>query len=133
MPLESAFIRIMLKSFRCREFRQIPAFTIAIGHKGQNETSFTHRGISCFIIKNTIKTRGDDMAEKKKLKIVGANCGDCDSSIKGAVMKISGVKKIRVSCKAGSGEVEYDPDKTHIVEIVKAIRGTGHECRVKVI
>ncbi|HJW96856.1 MAG TPA: heavy-metal-associated domain-containing protein [archaeon] len=74
------------------------------------------------------------MAEKKRLRIVGANCGDfCEAWIRSAVMKIPGVKGIRVNCKAKAGEVEYDPERTHIVEIVKAIRGTGHECMVKVI
>jgi copper chaperone CopZ len=66
---------------------------------------------------------------KKKLIIKGMHCKSCEMLITDSLMEIDGVSKIKVDHEKGSGEVEYDPGKTDIKAIVKAVKGQGYDCK----
>jgi len=66
--------------------------------------------------------------EKRKLTIKGMHCKSCEMLITDSVMKIDGVEKFRIDYSKGKGEVEYDPEKTSMHEIINAVEEKGYEC-----
>ena len=67
--------------------------------------------------------------EKRNLTIKGMHCKSCEIVITDSVMKIDGVERFKVDYGKGKGEVEYDPGKTDIKAIIKAIKGQGYDCK----
>ncbi|MEM7816227.1 MAG: heavy metal-associated domain-containing protein [Candidatus Aenigmatarchaeota archaeon] len=69
-------------------------------------------------------------AEKKKLAIKGMHCRSCELLIYDSVMEIDGVSKIRVDHTKGLGEVEFNPQKTSLKEIIRIVKKQGYDCKV---
>ena len=66
--------------------------------------------------------------EKRKLSVKGMHCKSCEIVITDSVMKIDGVNKFKVDYAKGKGEVEFNPDKTDVNSITKAIEEKGYNC-----
>jgi mercuric ion binding protein len=73
------------------------------------------------------------VAETKKsvLKVSGMSCGSCVSTVKKAATKVDGVSEAAVSLEKGEAEVAFDPAKTSIEEIAKAITKAGFKASAK--
>ena len=67
--------------------------------------------------------------EKRRLAIKGMHCRSCEMLITDSLMEIDGVNKVKVDHAKGSGEVEYDPKKTDIKEIIRTVKEQGYECK----
>ena len=70
--------------------------------------------------------------EKKKLAIKGMHCRSCEMLITDSLMEMDGVDKVKVDHAKGSGEVEYNPQKTDIKRIIKAVKEQGYDCKAVV-
>jgi len=69
------------------------------------------------------------MAEVKKIfKAKGMTCSNCEKIIAKQVKKMEGVKKIDVDYAIEEVQVIYDPNKTDIESIKKAIESKGYIC-----
>lgn len=67
--------------------------------------------------------------EKRRLAIKGMHCRSCEMLITDSLMEIDGVSKIKVDHAKGSGEVEFDSQKTDIKRIMNAVKEQGYECK----
>jgi copper ion binding protein len=67
--------------------------------------------------------------ERKRLSIKGMHCRSCEALITDSVMEMDGVSRIKVDHAKGSGEVEFDPRKTDIKKITRAVKEQGYECK----
>ena len=71
---------------------------------------------------------GSDASEqtmnRTTLKIEGMSCGHCVQSVKQALEGIEGVKVESVS--VGGAAVEYDPARTSVRDIARAIGDAGY-------
>ena len=61
-----------------------------------------------------------------EFSISGMTCAGCEEHVNHEVNKLSGIIKSTVSYENGNAIVEFDNSKTNIVEIEKAIIGTGY-------
>jgi len=63
------------------------------------------------------------------LKIKGMHCTGCERTIKNALLKLKGVKGVKVSYADERASVEHD-DKISSSVIIKAIEEAGYEASV---
>ncbi|HJW96855.1 MAG TPA: heavy-metal-associated domain-containing protein [archaeon] len=67
--------------------------------------------------------------ERRKLSIKGMHCKSCEMLITDGLMEIDGVSKVKVDHAKESGEVEFNPKKTGLKEIIRAVREQGYDCK----
>ncbi len=69
------------------------------------------------------------MSENKKMtiKTKGMHCVSCEHIIKETILDIDGVKNAKVNYVTEKVTVEFDPEKTNIKNIMKAIKKVGYE------
>lgn len=69
------------------------------------------------------------MPENKKIaiKTKGMHCVSCEHIIKEAILNIDGVKNAKVNYVTEKATVEFNPAKTNINNIMKAIKNVGYE------
>jgi Cu+-exporting ATPase len=60
------------------------------------------------------------------LSVGGMNCPHCPLKVEDALRKVPGVSAAHVNLANGSAHVAYDPSRTKIIHLVKAIRGAGY-------
>jgi len=70
-----------------------------------------------------------EMIEIKKieLKTKGMHCVSCENRIKEAILSVNGVKDARVDYATEKATIEFDPTKTDVRNIMKAIKNVGYE------
>ncbi len=61
------------------------------------------------------------------INIKGMTCGGCTSSITRVLSAIAGVSEVNVSLEHANAEVTFDPSKTTLEALHKAIDGAGFE------
>lgn len=61
------------------------------------------------------------------INIKGMTCGGCSSSVTRVLSAIAGVSEVNVSLEHANAEVTFDPSKTNIETLHKAIDGAGFE------
>ena len=66
------------------------------------------------------------MTATKTLKVIGMSCGGCAGNVERALRGVSGVTKATVNLKAGSAQVEYDPEKVTDIDLAKAVKNAGY-------
>ncbi|MDP3948165.1 MAG: heavy-metal-associated domain-containing protein [bacterium] len=64
---------------------------------------------------------------KKKFKITGMHCSSCAITIDMDLEDLPGIKKAQTSYAKGETEVEFDPDKVNVGNIVAAIEKSGYK------
>jgi P-type Cu+ transporter len=69
------------------------------------------------------------MTERKiaELKIAGMVCAACSSAIEKALGNLEGVYRAQVNLATEYASVEYDPEKSNLVDLEKAVRDAGYE------
>ncbi len=65
------------------------------------------------------------------LQVNGMTCAGCVAAVKGALMKVDGVKTAQVSLERNEAVVEYDPAKTSPDALAKAVTKAGYKAGVK--
>jgi copper ion binding protein len=65
----------------------------------------------------------------EKLSIKDMHCTSCEKVIETEVMKMPGVKLIKVSYSKETAEVEFDTSKTSSNAIIKTINELGYEAK----
>jgi len=69
------------------------------------------------------------MATKtQKIRIKGMHCKSCEKLIETTLKSIDGVEHIKTDYATETGEVKFDPEKTSLKKITKAIEQIGYEC-----
>lgn len=68
------------------------------------------------------------MTSRKKafLRIDGMHCGSCAVAINMLLTNKKGVFKVEVDFDAKKAEIEYDPERVKIPELVEAIEEIGY-------
>lgn len=64
--------------------------------------------------------------EKVVLKVEGMHCGSCAVAVQMALSNTPGVSKASVSFEQKKAEVEFDPKKTGLEQLLKAIDSMGY-------
>lgn len=64
----------------------------------------------------------------KRFRARGMHCQSCEKLIARAVKDFDGVKDIKVDYATETGEISFDPNKTNIEDIFKAIEEKGYDC-----
>ncbi len=67
------------------------------------------------------------MSEKIIIRVGGMSCVRCSAAVEHALRALDGVSSVAVSYASGRAEVEYDPEKTNIKKMGKAIKSAGYE------
>jgi Cu+-exporting ATPase len=67
--------------------------------------------------------------EKLKLEIKGMHCTSCEKIIGMELKDLKGIENIKISNKKGIGEMDIDPSKVTVEEILKAIKNAGYEAK----
>ncbi len=65
------------------------------------------------------------------MKVEGMVCADCVAKVKGALMKVEGVKSAKVSLEKNEAVVEYDAVKTNPKALAEAVKKAGYKATVK--
>lgn len=60
------------------------------------------------------------------LQVSGLHCGGCADPVRGALVRVKGVKKAEVSFEKKQAVVTYDPKATNVAALVKAVQQTPH-------
>lgn len=66
------------------------------------------------------------MVKTETLSVSGMKCGGCENNIETKLSSIAGVLKAKANRITNSVEVEFDPDKTGLTEIIAAIGEAGY-------
>ncbi len=61
------------------------------------------------------------------LKVEGMSCQGCVKSVTNVLQPIPGVSKVVVTLKPGQANVEFDPAKTNVDTLRKAIEDAGYD------
>ena len=61
----------------------------------------------------------------------GMTCSACSAHVEKSVRKLDGIKSISVSLLTNSMEVDFDPEKTSVEEICKAVASGGYSASPK--
>lgn len=64
-------------------------------------------------------------SEQVVLNVKGMTCGGCESKVKGALTKCTGVKDAEVSHKDGKAVVQVEGGKVKVEELIEAVEGAG--------
>lgn len=74
----------------------------------------------------------DNKITEKVLHIEGMSCNGCETIIENKLSKIDGVYEINVSYKSGRLDINYDPDKVSIEEIISIIERLDYKVKNEV-
>ncbi|MGH1336403.1 MAG: heavy-metal-associated domain-containing protein [Aureispira sp.] len=79
-------------------------------------------------IENTkvMATSSPNTIQQEKLQVAG-NCGMCRVRIEQAAQKVKGVKKASWNAKTGLLTLDFEPSKTSVATVAKAIAKVGHD------
>ncbi len=80
---------------------------------------------------NKQKNTDDTSVTKIKLKIDGMHCTSCSMNIDMDLEDLEGVKTAKTNYAKQESEVEYEPDKLKIEEIIEQIQKTGYQAALK--
>ena len=61
------------------------------------------------------------------IPVQGMSCFTCEIAVQSAVKKLPGVNVVKASAKEGKAFVSYDPEKSSLNEIIRAINQTGYK------
>lgn len=61
------------------------------------------------------------------VKVEGMSCSACEIPVRDALANVAGVHKVEVSYERGAARVEFDPQRTNVEQIKRAINSTGYE------
>ncbi len=75
------------------------------------------------------ETRSQDSIETVTVKVEGMSCTACEVPIRDALANTPGVRSADVSYKRGDARVKYDPSKTNVDQIKRAIDSTGYKAK----
>ena len=64
---------------------------------------------------------------KTKLKITGMHCSSCAMNIDFDLEDLEGITSVKTSYAKQETEVEFDPEKLPLEEILKQIQKTGYK------
>ncbi|MGH9873523.1 MAG: mercuric transporter MerT family protein [Pyrinomonadaceae bacterium] len=67
--------------------------------------------------------------ETVTVKVAGMDCTACEAPIRAVLEKTPGVRSADVSYKRGDARVEFDPKRTNIEQIKRAIDSTGYKAK----
>jgi len=118
---ERADINVILKAIESKKFSVRVADTDSGEYEdksGANDDSGEHE-----------KRTSSNMA-RKNLEFDGMHCISCESLIKNAVSKISGVEEINADYATQKGYVVYDKSRADINRILAAIKSKGYSVSV---
>lgn len=68
--------------------------------------------------------------EKIALNISGMHCASCAGNIEGVLRKISGVKRAQVNFALEKAQIEFEPDKLSVQDLITAIEKAGYKAQV---
>lgn len=63
--------------------------------------------------------------EKTQFKVEGMDCGGCVKSVTRMLTGVSGVASVAVSFEDASAAVEFDPARTNLAELKRAVERAG--------
>lgn len=63
--------------------------------------------------------------EKTEFKVEGMDCGGCVKSVTRMLTGVAGVANVNVSLEAANAAVEFDPAKTSLAELKRAVERAG--------
>lgn len=72
-------------------------------------------------------TAKSDSGQVAYVNIKGMTCTGCEHHVKQEITKLQGVSDVKVSYQKGNAVVKYDPKKTSLSQIHKAIASTGYQ------
>ena len=65
--------------------------------------------------------------KKVEFKVSGMTCSGCEKHVEGQVTRLPGIVRVHASYEKANTKVEYDPTKTTVNDIQKAIDATGYQ------
>jgi copper chaperone len=65
--------------------------------------------------------------ETVDLKVEGMDCQGCVKSVTRMLSGVAGVEKVDVSLEAGRATVTYDPAKSSVAEMKRAVERAGYK------
>ncbi|MDX1479214.1 MAG: mercuric transport protein MerTP [Saprospiraceae bacterium] len=68
-----------------------------------------------------------DTTHVVELGVVGMTCDGCEAHVEQAVGKLAGIAQVHASYRDSNTVVEFDPEKTSIGEITRAIESTSYK------
>jgi len=74
---------------------------------------------------------GQDKSTKASIEVGGMTCSTCALTVQKALAETEGVNKADVSFAAEKASVEYDPAKTDLARITRAINQLGYNARTE--
>lgn len=80
-----------------------------------------------FIIYEEVPGVSDQSKKKAELKITGMHCATCAVTVEEALSGVSDVQAARVNFGTETAQVEYDPAKTNLADLEKAVRDAGYD------
>lgn len=80
-------------------------------------------------MKYTHKGDGNTADTNVLLGVLGMSCKNCVNSIKNAVSKLNGVKKVGVDLDSKKVSVEFDDERVSIDTIKDVIEDQGYQAR----
>lgn len=75
----------------------------------------------------TVKTVNKDEPKTVKLKITGMTCAGCSNQVATTLKALDGVVEQKVEYPGDLATIKYDPAKTSVAEIIKAIEKIGYK------
>jgi mercuric ion binding protein len=61
------------------------------------------------------------------IPVEGMTCFTCEVSVSSALKRVDGVVGVKASAKKRVTLITYDPDKTDVRQLIKAINNTGYK------
>ena len=65
--------------------------------------------------------------ETVELKVEGMDCQGCVKSVTRMLSGVAGVSSVDVSLEQGSARVTYDPSKSNVAEMKRAVERAGYK------
>lgn len=66
------------------------------------------------------------MTKKISIKIGGMFCQNCEQKISTALLSTHGINSVKVSCRSGIADIEYDENAVSLKEIINIIENAGY-------
>lgn len=75
----------------------------------------------------TKKSEGE--TAKLQMTVTGMMCSNCAANVQGALCKLDGTSKASVNFNTATADIEYDPSKVSVGQMVKAIDDIGYSAK----
>jgi len=109
------------------------AFALAPYYIGHVASALGRRSVTTTPTTNPVapneQTRAPDSLETITVRVEGMSCTACEVPIRDALARTPGVRTTDVSYQRGDARVEFDPKKTGIDQIKRAIDSTGYKAK----